>query len=126
MPHTIESSLFNLNTKKEYSYQEITDLLKNIECPVNKFLTNVRKVMKLKSSCPLWYGFSDELLSKYDKLKNKDKYARIEGEFQLTRSGERYNFKCIPIARSYYIYHCLEIEVIDGIVKVINAYEQGV
>src|SRR5690606_7031519 len=109
---TVETKLFEMDTKKEYSYEEITDMLKGINCPVNKFLTEVRKIVKLKSSSPLWYGFSDQLLSKNEKLKNKDQYARIVGEYQTARNGKEYNFHCAPTTRKYYVYHMMNIEIV--------------
>lgn len=112
-------------TNRNYTYNDITELLGKIQCPAKKFLTEVRKILKLKSSCPLWYGFSDELLSQNKYFKNKDEYARIPGQYKIYE-GKKYNFICIPIMRSYYVYHYLEIEVNNGIVRVLNSFQKPV
>ena len=120
-----------MNGRKLYTDEIHLKLLELKNIPQNKFMTEVRKIMKLKSSSPIWYGFSDELLEKCDKFKNKDEYARIkgaccEGEFYDYMTNEtkyrKYNFQAIHQLRSESVYQRLLIEIVDGKVSVIEGF----
>jgi hypothetical protein len=77
--------------------------LKNI--PVNKFMSEVRKIMRKKSSAKLWFD-------------NKS----VEEWNPFEQKKEKCNFRCCPSSRSAGFYFCLQLNRTDEKIDVIDGF----
>jgi len=86
------------------------------------------------TSTTLWYGYSEDLMNKYD-LKSKDEYATIKGDYRTENiwdydnqsyNEKKFNFQVIPQARKYGSCICMDIEVINNNVKINDIFIRSI
>jgi hypothetical protein len=77
--------------------------LKNI--PPNKFMSEVRKIMRKKSSAKLWFD-------------NKS----VEEWNPFEQKREKCNFRCCPSSRNAGFYFCLQLNRTDEKIDVIDGF----
>lgn len=126
-----EISMFGNSKSNELKREDIHNLIWGLDgVQIKKLLPEVRKIIKKITSTPVWYGYSEDLMEEYG-LKSKDEYAVIKGkyrEFDVWDDGtqsfvkKKCNFRACPQARSYVIEVYMDIEVIDGTVKINNVF----
>ena len=115
----------------KYDVNEIIEEIKELKgIDIKKFMTEVRKIYKKRTTTTLWYGYSEELMEKYN-LKSKDEYAIIKGSYRLFKTWDdnteslvykECNFRVIPIGGKYSATICLNLEVKDRIVIIKDAF----
>ena len=92
---------------KEFDLIILEELKALTNIPVNKFNTSVRKIMRKKSSCKLW--FNNKPIKEWD--------------------GKQYretNYRCCPTSRKANYYFCLVLDRKDTGITVIDGFLSSV